>query len=246
MNRRNLGQHYLTDRQVVSRIISSAMIRPNERVLEIGTGKGALTKELANLGVDFVGYEIDRENLAATLEELGTTKAVIRLGDAFKESPRFDVLVSSLPYSKSTTFIEWISKIIYDRCVVLLQEDFVTKIIAAPGTRDYRAISVITQVSSYLKVLLRVSRESFSPAPRVNSLLVLVKPKRRMTGDEISRIRRLFTLRRRKIVSAATELGMVLPGNNYTSRRVYSLTPEEVLEICGSAEAKMNSQTTIR
>jgi 16S rRNA (adenine1518-N6/adenine1519-N6)-dimethyltransferase len=237
MSRRKLGQHYLVDRRVVDRIIACADIRPYEHVLEIGTGRGVLTRELAPLGAGLEGYEVDRKNLEATLEELGTAKAVIHLGDAFKETPRFDVLVSSLPYSRSATFIEWISQIEYDRAVVLLQEDFVTKITSAPGTRDYRAISAVAQVSSEFQELMKVDRVSFSPPPKVNSLLVSVKPKKRMTRAEISRVKRLFSLRRRHVVSAMAELGFAQPINDYGRRRVYSLTPEEIIEICGQADA---------
>lgn len=243
MKRQRLGQHYLTDRRVVDKIITSVSIRPDEQVLEIGTGRGVLTGELAQLGASLEAYEIDRENFAATLKKLGTTRAAIHLGDAFKETPRFDVLVSSLPYSSSVTFVEWISQLEYDRAVVLLQEDFVNKVLVAPGRRDYRAVSVIAQVSSEFRVLMRVGRESFSPPPKVNSFLVSVKPKRRMTGAEISRIKRLFSLRRREVVSAITKLGMVRPRTDFGKRRVYSLTPEEVLEICsqanGLADARM-------
>ena len=235
MSRQRLGQNYLTDSVVVDRILARADIQPEEQVLEIGTGKGALTKKLAHLGASLEAYEIDNKNFVTTLEELGTTKATIHLGDAFKESPHFDVLVSSLPYSRSATFIEWISQIEYSRALVLLQEDFVTKIMAGPGARDYRAISAIAQISSGFEVLMRVNRESFSPPPRVTSLLVLVKPKRRMTGAEISNVKHLFSLRRRQVATATAELGMVLP-KNYGKRRVYSLAPEEVLEICIKTE----------
>lgn len=233
MSRQKLGQHYLKDRRVVDKIIASAEIRPGERVLEIGTGRGALTERLAYLGADLEGYEVDRENLVATLEKVGAAGVVVHLGDAFKEAPRFDVLVSSLPYSRSATFLEWISRIRYVRAIVLLQEDFVTKIMAAPGTRNYRAISAVAQISSEIKVLMRVGRESFSPPPKVNSLLISVKPRRRMTGAEISRVKRLFSLRRKEVVSATNELGIALPTNDYGRRRVYSLRPREVLEICG-------------
>ncbi|MGD0477244.1 MAG: rRNA adenine N-6-methyltransferase family protein [Nitrososphaerales archaeon] len=236
MSRQRLGQHYLTDRRVVDKIIASANIQPDERVLEIGTGRGVLTRELMRLGAGLEAYEVDRGNRTATLEVLGAARAIIHLGDAFKETPCFDVLVSSLPYSRSATFVEWISQVEYDRAVVLLQEDFVHKALAAPGTRDYRAMSAIAQISSEIEVLMKVGRESFLPPPKVNSLLISVKPKRRMAGAEISKVKLLFSLRRRQVVSAMAKLGMAQPETDYGKRRVYSLTPEEVLEICGLAD----------
>ena len=128
MRRRNLGQHYLVDQEVVRRILDAASIHPDEKVLEIGTGRGALTKELVGLGGAFEGYEVDRENFEETVAVVGETNARIYLGDAFQQRPNFDVLVASLPYSKSATFVEWLSGIGYDRAVVLLQEDFVRKV----------------------------------------------------------------------------------------------------------------------
>ncbi len=233
MKRRTLGQHYLIDGEVVNTIIGDAAIKPRERILEIGTGRGVLTKQLVRLGASLEGYEVDGENFTATLAELGPEKAVIHHGDAFKENPDFDVLVSSLPYSRSASFVEWISRVRYNRAVVLLQDDFVAKMMSKPGTREYRAVSVIAQTSSELTVLGRVGRSSFSPAPNVESIILLVKPKRRLKDSEVSVIKRIFSLRRREVASVGATFGMSLTAERYGKRRVYSLTPSEVLEICG-------------
>ncbi len=233
MTRRSLGQHYLVDHDVVRRVVAAAVIRKDERVLEIGTGKGALTRELVGLGLSLEGYEVDRENYAETIEGLNGADAIINLKDAFKETPRFDVLVSSLPYSKSAAFVEWISQVEYDRAVVLLQEDFVDKVLAEPGTRDYRAVSAIAQISSEFRVLWKVGRSAFSPPPRVNSVVVSIKPKRKLSRTEISKVKLLFSLRRREVTSALTKLGMRRDGLAFSDRRVYSLRPEEVMAICG-------------
>jgi len=232
MKRKNLGQHYLIDKKTVDAIIAKAAIKPSERILEIGTGRGVLTKELVKFGSSLEGFEVDKTNLAATLATLGTRRAVIHLEDAFKAFPNFDVLVSSLPYSRSASFVEWISQVRYDRAVVLLQDDFAEKIMAMPGTRDYRAISAIGQMSSDFRVLGRVDRNSFFPPPKVDSLILSVKPKMRMTEAEISTVKRLFSLRRREVVSVGTTLGINLSAERYGKRRVYSLMPSEVLEIC--------------
>jgi 16S rRNA (adenine1518-N6/adenine1519-N6)-dimethyltransferase len=232
MKRRILGQHYLIDQRVVDRIIASADILPDERVLEIGTGTGVLTKELVHRGASFEAFEVDKENHITTLQKLGNAKAKIKLGDAFKERPRFDVLVSSLPYSKSTTFVEWISQLDYNRAVVLLQEDFVNKIMAIPGTKEYRAISVIAQISSEVRVLTTVSRKSFSPPPMVNSLLISMKSRKKLTSNEILKIKQLFSLRRREVASVMAKFGITRFKTRYYRKRIYFLTPDEALDIC--------------
>ncbi|HLQ06750.1 MAG TPA: rRNA adenine N-6-methyltransferase family protein [Nitrososphaerales archaeon] len=231
MKRRSLGQHYLVDGEVICRIVELAQIRPSDRVLEIGTGKGALTRELAGLGAKFEGYEVDRRNYDETVASARLSNAQIHLGDAFKQRPSFNVLVSSLPYSESARFIEWLCGADFERAIVVLQEDFVRKITAHPGARDYRGISALAQMAFDIKVLERVTRKSFSPQPRVNSVIVSFTPKLLVSDEEVAEIIRLFSLRRRQVDSALSELGMEGAGG-HGRKRVYSLTPEEVHELC--------------
>ena len=230
MKRRRLGQHYLVDREAVRRIVEAAAIGPHERVLEIGTGRGELTRELAGLSGEFEGYEIDRDNYDATLMAVPEAKGKIRLGDVFEHRPRFDVLVASLPYSRSSAFIEWLGQLHYGRAVVVLQEDFVKKVLAEPGTRDYRGVSALAQMSSETRVLFRLGRGSFSPPPKVSSLVVMMMPRTRLSATEISNVKLLFSLRRRKVSSVLAKLGMA--GGDYGDRRVFSLLPDEVHSLC--------------
>ncbi len=231
MKRRSLGQHYLVDPGVIHRIVELAQIGPSERVLEIGTGKGALTRELAGLGAMFEGYEVDKHNYEETLAAVRGREANINLGDAFKQRPSFDVLVSSLPYSESARFIEWLCGADFERAIVVLQEDFVRKIMAHAGARDYRGISALAQIAFEIKVLERANRKSFAPQPKVNSVIVSFGPRLLVSDAEAANVMRLFSIRRRQVDSALSELGMEGAGG-HGRRRVYSLTPEEVHEFC--------------
>lgn len=231
MKRRRLGQHYLADEDAIQRVVELAAIKPSERVLEIGTGKGALTKELAGRGSALVGYEVDSENFDDTKEAVRGTGVVVRLGSAFDARPEFDVLVSSLPYSESATFVQWLSGMTFDRAVVVLQDDFVRKLLAPPGDREYRGISALAQIAFGIKAVDRIERASFSPQPRVNSVVVSIVSKRRLPECEVANVVRLFSLRRRQVRSALAKLGMGHTGA-YGQRRVYELTPEEVHELC--------------
>jgi 16S rRNA (adenine1518-N6/adenine1519-N6)-dimethyltransferase len=233
MTRKSLGQHYLVDESVITKLVSLANIRTGEKVLEIGTGQGAVTRELARVASSLEGYEIDEENLLATKEAVSGPRVKLHLGDAFENKPRFDVLVASLPYSRSSSFVEWISQQRYDRAVVILQEDFVRKAAAHPGERDYRAVSVIAQVSSDIAQMGRVPRSSFSPQPRVNSVIVAWRPRRRLQSREIAAIKRLFSLRRRQVGAAVAELGGQ-PPEGLGAKRVNSLSPEEALALANS------------
>ncbi len=232
MKRRSLGQHYLRDAGIVKKVVELAAIRNDERVLEVGTGRGVLTAELAKVAGSLEAYEIDRGNYLTTKSLVNSHHAKLRLGDAFKAKPRFDVLVSSLPYSESSTFVEWLSELTYDRAIVILQEDFAKKITAKPGDRNYRAVSVIAQLSADVSLKNPVPRHAFEPPPRVNSRMVVFVRKRKLTRKKVELIKLLFSLRRRNLKAALSKLGFDSSvGTNLGSRRVYSLAPEEVHDL---------------
>ncbi len=230
MRRRRLGQHYLVSGSAVRQIVDAASIQSGERVLEIGTGEGVLTLELARVADHLEAYEIDRQNYEITKGLVGP-KVELRLGDAFLARPKFDVLVSSLPYSESSVFVEWLSMSNYDRAVVVLQEDFAKKITAPAGTEAYRAVSVLAQLSSNITLRDKLNREAFDPPPRVASRIALFEYKQRLTPEEVALVKKIFGLRRRELGSVLQTLGVPGLEENYRSRRVFSLLPEEVNRI---------------
>jgi 16S rRNA A1518/A1519 N6-dimethyltransferase RsmA/KsgA/DIM1 with predicted DNA glycosylase/AP lyase activity len=217
-------------------MIGLAAIRRGESVVEIGTGKGALTRELVALTDKLEAYEVDRESYEALRGQLAGTSLVLHNGDAFKSSAEFDVLLSSLPYSESSTFVEWLSLRRYGRAVVLLQRDFATKITAPPGSPDYRAVSVISQASSKVEIVSGVSRSSFDPPPRVNSCLVTMRWRRTLSKEQIAMTKKIFSQKRRTVRAALKNLGLVAPPSAPTSTeheylqcRVNTLRPESVI-----------------
>jgi 16S rRNA (adenine1518-N6/adenine1519-N6)-dimethyltransferase len=230
--RRALGQHYLTDRSVLDLMVERAEIQKGQRVLEVGTGRGVVTRELCDIASSVEGFELDAENYAAT-GRLGLDVLTLRNEDAFSQPRDFDVLVSSLPYSESSNFVEWLAKLSYQRAVVLLQKDFAEKLLAAPGDERYRAVSVISQISSSVKMVRTVTRESFDPPPKVTSVLVVVTPKRKLSAEEIHLIKMLFSQKRRKLAGALKNLGLGLQSADpvQLSRRVERLSFEEVGEM---------------
>lgn len=230
MNRRKrLGQHYLVDSHVVEKMIGVADVGKEERTLEIGPGRGALTYELCKCTDKLDAYEIDRQNFSILRAKLGD-KVNLHLGDVFRFEPQFDVLVSSLPYSMSSVFVEWLSEREYSRAVVLLQDEFVRKIVSPPSTKDYRAISAISQISSSIEIKAAVDRSAFDPWPKVNSMIVVIRPKRRLDNQIISIIKKLFSLRRRKLGTVLKDLGL-MADTSWMEERVQTIPPEEVYRI---------------
>lgn len=227
--RRALGQHYLVDDAVIELMVGCAEIAGHDQVLEIGTGKGAVTRELCKVATCVDGFEVDRENYLST-KSLGLGSLRLHQEDAFKAPRDFDILVSSLPYSESSTFVGWLAKLHYQRAVVLLQKDFGEKLLARPEDPHYRAVSVISQISSQLTIISEVGRTSFSPPPAVSSVLVVVTHRRVLSDDQIHLIKMLFSQRRRKLGTALKNLKLVLPRANPSelSRRVETLSADEI------------------
>jgi len=221
-------------------MINLAAIRRDERVLEIGTGKGALTRELVGLTANLEGYEIDGESCEELKRDLAEAPLVLHNEDAFKSSPEFDVLLSSLPYSESSHFVEWLSRKRYDRAVVLLQRDFAMKITAPPGSSAYRAVSVISQASAQVEIVSDVSRLSFDPPPRVNSCLVTMRWRRTLSAEQTAMIKRIFSQKRRTVRTALKSLGLAAPPSAPEPTiglplqcRVNSMRPDSVLAMIG-------------
>jgi 16S rRNA (adenine1518-N6/adenine1519-N6)-dimethyltransferase len=236
--RRRLGQHYLVDDNVVREIIRQIPPVTGQRILEIGTGRGILTSELSKLTSNLEAFEIDPANYEQTERVIDDLRSVkLRLGDAFdgtEKDLRFDVLVSSLPYSESSRFVEWLSSRTYSKAVVILQEDFVSKILALPGQRNYRAISVIAQCAFRAEVVRRIARSSFEPQPRVNSQLVVISPISRLDAGLIGFIKRLFSVKKRKVGVALKVLKMRpsrVISDMEQQKRVYQMEPAKLRQI---------------
>ena len=232
--RKALGQHYLVDPMVVRQVIELACVKRGERVLEIGTGRGALTELLCEVSDRFEAFELDEANYLATRKRVRGMRVLLHLGDAFSASPVFDVLVSSLPYSESSAFIEWLSQRRYDRAIVVLQKEFVEKLMSPPGRRNYRAISVILQTSSTIRVVERIHREAFVPPPRVASVLAVIKSKRTLTPQQIGAVKMLFSQKKRKLGAALKHLGLErdVPSESL-AKRIWDLPAPEIMGIIG-------------
>jgi len=230
--RRALGQHYLVDPSIVQLMIETAGIEQDERVLEIGTGRGVLTERLCELSNHVEAFELDDDNYLAT-KRRAKEGLDLHLGDAFSARPTFDVLVSSIPYSESSSFVEWLSQRKYNRAIVILQKEFVEKLMSEPHKKSYRAISVVFQMSSSIRVAGDVDRGSFAPPPRVSSVLVVIEPTETLTPLEIRSVKLLFSQKKKKLGVALKQLGF---GDDKVtaeelSRRVWDLSALEIRDL---------------
>ena len=217
-------------------------------IVEIGPGLGALTEGLANSGANLSLIEIDRD-LAARMRGRYGHRAQVREGDVLKLRyadlcPLPIRLVGNLPYNISTPLLfhgmAQLSQIVDMH--FMLQEEVAARLVAKPGNRTYGRLSVMVQYHCDVEKLFRVPPSAFLPEPRVNSVLVRLKP--RQTGwsrhdpRQLARlVKSAFSQRRktlrRVLKGVVTEEQFAAAGLN-AAARPESLAPADYVRLAQS------------
>jgi len=181
--RKSLGQHFLIDKNIVHKIVRLAGLQPGETVLEIGPGRGILTEALLDSSGLVVAVELDTAlcaHLRATLGRRSNFRLVE--GDAltfdYTQVPSPFLVVANLPYYVSTPllFCLLVERRRIDRLVLMLQEEVVARLAAAPGGKDYGALSIAAQFYCEVRQAFRVPPTCFRPKPRVGSAVAVLTP----------------------------------------------------------------------
>jgi 16S rRNA (adenine1518-N6/adenine1519-N6)-dimethyltransferase len=244
--RKELGQHFLVDENILGVIGRLAGLEPDDVVLEIGPGLGVLTRYLARRVSLVHAVEIDR-SLAAHLA--GIPNVRLELGDALQLDladlePPPRKLVSNLPYNVATPIVvESLDGLPALRSwCVMVQREVAERFFAGPGTKAYGAVSVLVRLAAERTGLHPVSRTVFRPPPKVDSALVAFR--RTPLPDRFLQVKRLveaaFAHRRKtlpnslslagaasrdRVVEALTALGRP------PAVRAEALEPEEFVEL---------------
>lgn len=181
--RKSLGQHFLHQRNVIEDIVRSLDPRPDDVVVEIGPGRGALTEVIAPRVAALHAVEIDRA-LAGRLAEVtrGIPNLVVHQHDALEfdyraVAPRIRV-VGNLPYNISTPLLFRLldHAVCIEDMYLMLQKEVVDRMLAGPGSRTYGRLSVMLQQRCRGELLFRVAPGAFTPPPRVQSAVVRLVP----------------------------------------------------------------------
>lgn len=223
--KKRLGQHFLTDKNIVRRIISVADILEGDHVLEVGPGKGILTEGLLNAGARVIAVEFDPALVHALKEKFAYFKGFeVIEADALKISflelarGRGCVFkaVSNLPYNISgpitAKFID--ERAVFSSLTLMFQKEVALRLAAAPGTKDYGGLSVFSQVWADVKRELDVSRNVFFPKPKVESAVVsfrfLPSPKVEIKDEAVFKkvVKAAFGTRRKTLLNALQTLGL--------------------------------------
>jgi len=186
--KKNLGQHFLHDRNVIEKIVLAVNPKPGDNLVEIGPGQGAITFPLLRKHGALTVIEFDRD-LITPLSE--AAHGIGELTIVHKDVLKVDFgklagegrirLVGNLPYNISTPILFHVlehSEAIVDMHF-MLQKEVVERMAAAPGSKVYGRLSVMLQAICEVEPLFVVGPESFRPPPKVDSAVVRLLPKAR-------------------------------------------------------------------
>jgi 16S rRNA (adenine1518-N6/adenine1519-N6)-dimethyltransferase len=184
VRRPKLGQHFLVDASYRQRIAAMVDLRPEDLVVEIGPGRGAMTELLAERARQVVAVELDRmlaeqlqKKLAtgSPIEVLQADVLAVDLGEVCRHHGTDRCFVfGNLPYYITSPIIHHLFafRARIRSMGLLVQHEVAERLVAAPGTREYGYLSVLTQLFSYPRILLRVPPGAFAPPPKVQSTLL--------------------------------------------------------------------------
>jgi 16S rRNA (adenine1518-N6/adenine1519-N6)-dimethyltransferase len=234
--KKSLGQHFLMNPATIDKILDLAQIQKSDRVLEIGPGPGAMTERLSRRAGRVVAVEKDRrfadvlriqlthfknaeiveaDFLSVALEKL--------LGDG---NPKWKV-VANLPYNVATEIIFHLLEFstFFQSFHLMVQKEVAERIAAKPGSKAYGILSVMTQIFSENRIVMKLKPGSFTPPPKVDSAVVEFKladgcrfPIHRLETFEAV-VRAAFGQRRKTIANA-------LKGGGFSEEKIFTALKE--------------------
>ena len=173
------GQNFLCDEKIISSIIGLCDIRKGDKVIEIGPGIGALTRELSSLDCNITAVEIDKKLGNILKDEIPSAEIIVE--DFLKYIPKkaYDIAVSNIPYYVMTPImIRLLSS--FSSCrkmVFMVEEDAIRRIDAVPGTKQYGPLSILCSLYGDFRKEFTVPSGCFIPPPHTSSAVITLSRK---------------------------------------------------------------------
>jgi 16S rRNA (adenine1518-N6/adenine1519-N6)-dimethyltransferase len=218
---KRLGQHFLIDLNIVRKIVATAGLSKPDTVLEIGPGRGILTRELCRHAGRVIAVELDTR-LRPSLEELvpECPNLELRFEDAltfsYETLPAGTVVVANLPYyvSSPLLFKLFASRKRVTRMVLMLQTEVAQRLVAQPGNKDYGILSVLAAYHAEVAIAFQVSGSCFRPRPEIGSSVVTVRMRQgpavtvHNEEDFVKTVRAAFAHRRKTLSNSLRDEGI--------------------------------------
>ena len=217
--KKRFGQNFLTDKKLLEDLVNLINVASNDRVLEIGPGKGDLTKILVNICDSYFGIELDKDLLIFLKKKFPKNINAFIGGDILKLNPseiyaskEFRV-IGNIPYNISSPILDWCEKH-YEKILdmhFMLQKEFALRCAGNEKTSSYGRLSVICNYLYEVTILKEVSKEFFNPEPKVDSMFVRFYPKKKKVNQKelhnLKKVTRaLFNKKRKKISNSLEDI----------------------------------------
>jgi len=189
--KKKFGQNFLTDANILKKIIDAAELSKDVSVIEVGPGIGALTEYLARSAGKVVAYEIDNtlipileevmapyNNVKIINEDILKADVNAMISQEMTKSAEIAV-VANLPYYITTPILMGLieARLPIDRYIVMMQVEVARRLSARPSTKDYNALSIAVQYYCDVQIAVNVPRDVFIPAPNVDSAVIVLRRK---------------------------------------------------------------------
>ena len=217
--KKRFGQNFLTDNKLLEDLVNLINVASNDRILEIGPGKGDLAKILIKICESYFGIELDKDLLVFLKNKFPKNINAFIDGDILKLSPseiyasnEFRV-IGNIPYNISSPILDWCEKH-YEKILdmhFMLQKEFALRCAGNEKTSSYGRLSVICNYLYEVTILKEVSKEFFNPKPKVDSFFVRFSPKKKKVNQKelhnLKKVTRaLFNKKRKKISNSLEDI----------------------------------------
>lgn len=232
--KKKFGQNFLKDKNIITKIANVVETNKKDLIIEIGPGAGALTEELVKKS-QVLAYEIDKDLEETLINKFKDNNFNIIFDDFLKRNLKEDLsqikydklyVIANLPYYITTPIINKIinEKINVQEMVLMVQKEVGERFSAKLGTKDYSSITIFLNYYFDIKKEFIVSRNSFYPAPNVDSIIISLRKKEKkynVKNEEIffKLIRDSFVQKRKTLKNNLKEynfleIGKILQENN--------------------------------
>ena len=185
--KKSFGQNFLVDQKYIDRIVSAVDIAPNDTVIEIGPGRGALTERLVENAARVVAIELDRDLIPPLREKFGFREnfEIVEQDALTVDFERLAIdttpfkLVANLPYYISTAILQHLieQRQVFSQMVLMFQREVVDRIVAPPGSSERGFLTVMVEAYLETRRLFDVPPAAFRPIPKVSSSVAVFRPK---------------------------------------------------------------------
>ena len=251
----NLGQNFITDKNLLDKIVELSGVDENDVVVEIGTGAGTLTRAIAEKAKKVYSFEVDRALkpvLDETLSGLDNVEVIFKdvlkmedkelleiVGEKFK-------VVANIPYYITTALVmRFLEEDVHPSAItVMVQKEVADRFVAKPATEDYGAITMAISLYGDAKIVGQVDKSMFYPVPKVDSSIVRIDVYDKYAGVDKKNVNKAikcaFMMRRKTLLNNLTavypvqkdEAAKILESLNIDLKaRGETLTLDQIIEI---------------